>query len=108
MLEILSLSSSVFFESVSMGALRRVCVPLRNTRRIDAGLQAIRPGSNSDDESVMTTVTTGEICPKSGQYRVLGFSGIEITLSRGDRVPPYKGSARTFVLADATRHYTRW
>ena len=58
--------------------------------------------------TVMITVKTGDICPRSGQYRVLGFIGVEITLSREDRVPPYKGAARTFVLTDPTRHGTRW
>lgn len=56
----------------------------------------------------MQTVQTGDICPISGQYRVLGFNGVEITLSRGDRVPPYKGTARTYVLTDPTKHGTRW
>jgi len=52
----------------------------------------------------MVNVDTGEKCPKSGQYRVVGFGKVEITLSRGDRVPPYKGQARKFILVDATKH----
>ncbi len=28
----------------------------------------------------------------------------EITLTKGERVPPYRGKARTFTLADATKH----
>lgn len=52
----------------------------------------------------MTKVKTGGTAPKSGQYQVSGFQKREITLSKGDRVPPYGGEAKTFVLVDKTRH----
>lgn len=52
----------------------------------------------------MTTVKTGGVCPKSGQYIALGLPGGEITLSKGDRVPPAGGAAQTFILVDATKH----
>jgi len=52
---------------------------------------------------VMITIKTGEIATKSGQYQVLG-TRLEITLSRGDRVPPYGGRAAVFVLVDKTKH----
>jgi len=55
----------------------------------------------------MITVKTGEVCPRSGQYRIMGLPYAEITLSRGDRVPPYGGRAQTFYLVDATRHVRR-
>lgn len=51
----------------------------------------------------MITVRTGQVAPVSGQYRVIGTS-YEITLSKGDRVPPYNGRAATFILVDETRH----
>jgi hypothetical protein len=51
----------------------------------------------------MTKIKTGGIAPKSGQYQVPGTK-LEITLSRGDRVPPYGGKAKTFVLVDKTKH----
>ncbi len=47
---------------------------------------------------------TGYPAPRSGQYEPKGFKGKEITLSKGDRTPPYKGKARTFSLVDATKH----
>ena len=50
-----------------------------------------------------TTVKTGGVAPVSGQYRVVG-TVYEITLTKGERVPPYAGKARTFVLVDRTRH----
>lgn len=46
---------------------------------------------------------TGGTAPKSGQYRVKGTK-FEITLTKGERVPPYRGKARTFTLVDATKH----
>lgn len=52
----------------------------------------------------MTKVKTGGTTQKSGQYKAEGTKTLEITLSRGDRVPPYKGKARTFVLVDKTKH----
>jgi hypothetical protein len=48
-------------------------------------------------------VSTGGSARVSGQYRPVGSSK-EITLSRGDRVPPYAGEARKFTLVDKTKH----
>lgn len=48
------------------------------------------------------TTKTGQIAPVSGQWRVVGTS-YEITLSRGDRVPPYERRAVTYILVDRTR-----
>lgn len=52
------------------------------------------------------SIRTGQTAPVSGQCRVLGTQ-YEITLTRGERVPPYRGSAATFVLVDKTRHLSR-
>jgi hypothetical protein len=46
---------------------------------------------------------TGQKAPVSGQYRPTGTKQ-EITLSKGDRVPPYGGKAKVFVLVDRTKH----
>jgi hypothetical protein len=51
----------------------------------------------------MTKVKTGGTASYSGQYRVSGMKQ-EITLSKGDRVPPYGGKAGIFVLVDKTKH----
>ena len=51
----------------------------------------------------MTKVKTGGVTPVSGQYQVSGARR-EITLSKGDRVPPSGGKAHTFVLVDKTKH----
>jgi hypothetical protein len=51
----------------------------------------------------MAKVKTGGIAPKSGQYRGSGMK-TEITLTKGERVPPQGGKARTFTLVDKTRH----
>ncbi len=49
------------------------------------------------------TVGTGGKTQVSGQYRPTGTKK-EITLSKGDRVPPYQGEAKKFVLVDRTKH----
>jgi len=46
---------------------------------------------------------TGAKAPTSGQYRPVGTK-LEITLSKGERVPPYSGKAMKFVLIDKTKH----
>lgn len=48
-------------------------------------------------------VHTGQSTTTSGQYRPAGAK-TEITLSRSDRVPPYRGTAKNFVLVDKTKH----
>jgi len=51
----------------------------------------------------MAKVRTGGVAPKSGQYKVAGTQR-EITLTKGERVPPNGGKAQTFVLVDKTKH----
>jgi len=51
----------------------------------------------------MARVKTGEICPKSGQYRPIG-ENTEVTLIKGKRVPPTKSGTTKFDLVDATKH----
>ena len=46
---------------------------------------------------------TGGTANVSGQYQPKGTKQ-EITLSKGDRVPPYHGKAKEFKLVDATKH----
>ena len=48
-------------------------------------------------------IATGGTAKISGQYKVPGMKR-EITLSKGDRVPPYGGKAQTFTLVDKTKH----
>ena len=50
-----------------------------------------------------TTVKTGQIAPKSGQYRAAG-SKTEVTLVQGKKVPPTAKGAAKFTLVDATKH----
>lgn len=50
---------------------------------------------------------TGHRTPVSGQYRPSG-GRTEITLSKGDRVPPNNvGSRQQFVLVDRTKNKSR-
>jgi hypothetical protein len=45
---------------------------------------------------------TGQKAKVSGQYRPEGTRD-EITLSKGDRVPPYQKVAKKFILVDKTK-----
>lgn len=53
------------------------------------------------DKKIVTK--TGGKTPVSGQYRPLGTNK-EITLTKGEKVPPYSGEAKKFVLVDKTKH----
>ncbi|HAU07764.1 MAG: hypothetical protein UW46_C0004G0057 [Candidatus Yanofskybacteria bacterium GW2011_GWF1_44_227] len=50
-------------------------------------------------------VHTGEVTPKSGQYHPAGAPrNREITLSKGDRVPPNnQGKQQRFTIIDPTK-----
>ncbi|TSC71606.1 MAG: hypothetical protein G01um101448_1129 [Parcubacteria group bacterium Gr01-1014_48] len=49
------------------------------------------------------TTHTGKKAPVSGQYKPRGIKQ-EITLSKGERVPPYYQKGKTFKLVDRTKH----
>lgn len=51
----------------------------------------------------MIKIKTGGTAPESGQYQV-SRTKREITLTKGERVPPYRGKAEIFVLVDKTKH----
>lgn len=51
----------------------------------------------------MAKVKTGQIVPKSGQYRPIGTK-TEVTFVEGNKVPPTANGATTFVLVDPTKH----
>ena len=48
-------------------------------------------------------IHTGQKAPESGQYQPKGTK-TEITLTKDERVPPYNGRAKNFVLVDRTKH----
>lgn len=50
------------------------------------------------------TTHTGAKAPASGQYRPLTGHKPEITLTKGERVPPYHGEAKNLILVDKTKH----
>lgn len=51
----------------------------------------------------MIMLSTGQTVAISGIYQVRG-TNYQVTLSRGDRVPPYNGRAAVFVLVVSARH----
>jgi len=51
----------------------------------------------------MTKIKTGQIVPKSGQYRPVGAK-TEVTFVAGKKVPPTASGATKFILVDPTKH----
>jgi len=53
-------------------------------------------------------INSGTLCPVSGQYGVVGPRGgardREVTVSKGERMPPTQKPGEGYVLNDATKH----
>ncbi len=45
-----------------------------------------------------TTARTGEICPESGVWKVLGTPSTTAPIAKGNRMPPYGGRAVVWQL----------
>ncbi|WP_171032394.1 hypothetical protein [Polaribacter aestuariivivens] len=45
-----------------------------------------------------TTATTGQNCPESGVWKVVGTPTTTAPISEGNRMPPYGGKAVTWKL----------
>jgi len=45
-----------------------------------------------------TTARTGEQCPESGVWKVLGSPSTTAPIAKGNRMPPYAGGAVTWQL----------
>jgi hypothetical protein len=48
--------------------------------------------------AVGTTARTGEICPESGVWQVVGTPTTTAPIAKGNRMPPYDGKAVTWKL----------
>lgn len=48
--------------------------------------------------AIGTRVTTGQICPESGVWKVLGTPSTTAPISRGERMPPYADKSVTWEL----------
>ena len=44
------------------------------------------------------TVFTGQICPVSGVWKVVGYLTTTAPIAEGNRMPPYNGKAVTWQL----------
>jgi hypothetical protein len=44
------------------------------------------------------TAKTGELCPESGVWKVLGTPSTTAPIAKGNRMPPYDGKAVTWQL----------
>ena len=45
-----------------------------------------------------TTAKTGESCPESGIWKVVGSASTTAPLAKGNKMPPYDGKAATWIL----------
>jgi len=45
-----------------------------------------------------TKAHTGEICPESGVWKVVGYPSTTAPIAEGNRMPPYAGNAVTWEL----------
>lgn len=45
-----------------------------------------------------TTARTGQSCPESGVWKVVGTPSTTAPIAEGNRMPPYKGNAVTWKL----------
>jgi hypothetical protein len=45
-----------------------------------------------------TQARTGEICPESGVWQVVGTPSTTAPIAKGNRMPPYNGGAVTWKL----------
>ena len=48
--------------------------------------------------SVGRTAKTGETCPESGVWKVVGSPSTTAPIAKGNRMPPYDGKAVTWTL----------
>ena len=44
------------------------------------------------------TASTGQICPASGVWKVVGYLTTTAPIAKGNRMPPYDGKAVTWRL----------
>jgi hypothetical protein len=45
-----------------------------------------------------TTAKTGENCPESGVWKVIGYPSTTAPIAKGNRMPPYNNQAVTWQL----------
>ena len=48
--------------------------------------------------SIGTTARTGQICPESGIWKVVGEPTTTAPIAKGNKMPPYKNKAVTWKL----------
>ena len=55
-------------------------------------------GSFNQRKPIGTTGTTGQRCPESGVWRVVGFPTTTAPIAKGNIFPPYQGRGVTWQL----------
>jgi len=54
--------------------------------------------ASQTEKSIGTTAKTGEVCPESGVWEVVGSPTTTAPIAKGNRFPPYQGKAVTWRL----------
>ena len=52
----------------------------------------------ADRKPIGTTARTGETCPESGVWEVVGTPSTTAPIAKGNTMPPYQGKAVTWKL----------
>lgn len=55
-------------------------------------------GATKQRKPIGTTATTGQKCPESGVWKVVGTPTTTAPISEGNTMPPYQGRAVTWQL----------
>ena len=55
-------------------------------------------GHAAQREPLGTTATTGQHCPESGVWKVVGYPSTTAPIAKGNVMPPYQGRAVTWEL----------
>jgi hypothetical protein len=55
--------------------------------------------SSNSKAPLGTTAKTGQKCPESGVWRVIGTPSTTAPIAKGNTMPPYRGESVTWVLA---------
>ena len=54
--------------------------------------------SSSTKAPIGTTARTGQTCPESGVWKVVGYPSTTAPIAKGNTMPPYNGQAVTWQL----------
>jgi len=62
---------------------------------LEKGMEMLKAAARAP---IGTTASTGQICPESGVWKVIGNQSTTAPIAKGNRMPPYAGKAVTWKL----------